>query len=269
MAALKEKVHEIIYEADTPAGKAFDIALFWAIGLSILTVCLDSVASINAEYGELLFIAEWIFTILFTIEYLLRIYSISKPSHYIFSFFGIVDLLATLPTYLSLLFPNTQYLLVIRILRIMRVFRVLKLARFIGEANARGKALRASRHKIIVFLGGVFTVVVIAGALMHLIEGPEAGFTSIPKGIYWTIVTITTVGYGDISPQTPLGQFLSSILMICAYGIIAVPTGIVSVELSKGTGAHKEVSNSACRGCGKEGHAGDAVYCKYCGEKLV
>ncbi|MCB0331592.1 MAG: ion transporter [Bdellovibrionales bacterium] len=264
---LRQKIHEVIFEADTPAGRLFDVVLLWAIALSVAVVCLDSVESYRTQYGDLIRIFEWVFTILFTAEYLLRLYSVTRPAKYALSFFGIVDLLSILPTFLSLFIVNSQYLLVIRILRLMRIFRVLKLARYLGEADTLSRALTASRHKITVFLGAVFGTVVIAGALMHLIEGAESGFTSIPKGIYWAVVTITTVGYGDISPITPLGQFLSSILMICGYGIIAVPTGIVSVELSRAQ-EHHHIDQRSCHACSREGHDNDAVFCKFCGERI-
>ncbi|MEM6645703.1 MAG: ion transporter [Bacteroidota bacterium] len=264
---VRQRTHDIIFGADTPAGKAFDVALIIAIVMSVAAVMLESIAHIAADYGPLLRVAEWGFTILFTIEYALRIYAVAKPRTYIFSFFGVVDLLAILPTYLSLLLPGTQYLLVIRLLRILRVFRVLKLVQFLEEAQLLKEALRASSRKITVFMFTVVTLVVIVGSLMYLIESPETGFTSIPRSIYWAIVTLTTVGYGDISPQTDLGQFLASIVMILGYAIIAVPTGIVTVELTR---AERESMASArsCSACASTGHAPDAVYCKYCGDEL-
>ncbi|MBT8369781.1 MAG: ion transporter [Deltaproteobacteria bacterium] len=263
---LRAKLHEVIFEADTPAGKLFDVLLIVSIVLSVVMVMLDSVSSIQQTYGRLLLLGEWIFTILFTIEYILRLSSIGRPLAYATSFFGVVDLLAVLPTYLSIFFPGTQYFLVIRILRVLRIFRVLKLVQYLGEARLLMQALRASRRKITVFLFAVFTLVIIFGALMYLIEDPDAGFTSIPKSIYWAIVTMTTVGYGDISPQTSFGQAVSAIIMIIGYGIIAVPTGIVTAELSKYF--KKSVSTQACPQCSAEGHDTDAAYCKYCGAEL-
>ncbi len=259
-------LHEIIFEADTPAGKWFDVLLIWSILLSVAAVLLDSVASIRGEHARLLYGVEWFFTILFTVEYLLRLISIGRPVKYAVSFFGVVDLLSILPTYLSLLLPASKYLIVIRILRILRVFRVLKLAQYVREANLLMRALRASRRKIFVFLYTVVTMVIVFGALIYLIEGEENGFTSIPRSIYWAIVTMTTVGYGDISPQTGIGQMVASVIMILGYGIIAVPTGIVTVELSHAVG--EEISTQACPECSAEGHDPDAVHCKYCGAKL-
>jgi voltage-gated potassium channel len=259
-------LHEIIFEADTPAGKWFDVLLIWSILLSVAAVLLDSVASIRSDHGGLLYGIEWFFTILFTVEYLLRLVSVGRPIKYAVSFYGIVDLLSIVPTYLTLLFPASKYLIVIRILRILRVFRVLKLVQYVREANVLMRALRASRRKIFVFLYTVLTLVIVFGALIYLIEGEENGFTSIPRSVYWAIVTMTTVGYGDISPQTGIGQMVASVIMILGYGIIAVPTGIVTVELSHALG--EEVSTQACPECGAEGHDPDAVHCKYCGAKL-
>ena len=263
---LQNTIHEIIFEADTPAGKAFDVALLVLIILSVVAVMLESTKTIEVRYGDLLRTFEWIVTIIFTIEYVLRLYCVGKPARYARSFFGIVDLLAILPTYLSVIIPGAQSLLVIRALRLLRVFRVLKLAHFVGEASELRAALQASARKIIVFLGAVLTIVVIVGSLMYLIEGEENGFTSIPVSIYWAIVTMTTVGYGDIAPQTPLGKILASAIMIMGYGIIAVPTGIVSVELAGVT--RRRITTQACPECGAGGHDGDAVHCKYCGGKI-
>ena len=263
---VRATLHEIIFEADTPAGKAFDVSLMVLIILSVIAVMLESTASVAARYGEYLRAFEWIVTILFTIEYILRLYCVGRPVRYARSFFGIVDLLAILPTYLSLIIPGTQSLLVIRALRLLRVFRVLKLAHFVGEARELRAALRASARKIIVFLGAVLTIVIIVGSMMYLIEGEANGFTSIPTSIYWAIVTMTTVGYGDIAPQTALGKILASIIMIMGYGIIAVPTGIVSVELAGVV--RKRITTQACPDCGAGGHAIDAVHCKFCGAKL-
>ncbi len=229
----KEHLFQIIFKSDTPAGKGFDIALLIAIVLSILTVMMESVQSFNARYGQLIKLLEWIFTAFFTIEYILRIYCARSRRGYMLSFYGLVDLISILPTYLSLIVAGSQYVLIVRSLRLLRVFRVLKLYHFLGEAQVLGKALRQSAAKIIVFIGTVVTLIFIVGSMMYLIEGPENGFTSIPTSIYWAIVTLTTVGYGDIAPQTIPGQLLASIVMIMGYGIIAVPTGIVSVELGK------------------------------------
>ena len=261
------KIHEIIFEADTPLGKAFDIGLILTILASVVVVMLDSVDEVRMEYGEALKIAEWYFTIAFTIEYFLRLLTVGNSWAYARSFFGVIDLLAIIPTYISVFLPGTQYLLVIRLLRILRVFRVLKLVKFLSEANMLRRALYASRRKIFVFLYTVLILVVIMGSLMYLIEDRESGFTSIPRSVYWAIVTITTVGYGDIAPQTNIGQMLAAILMIMGYAIIAVPTGIVTVELSRSLGSG-ELTTHTCHHCSGEGHDFDAVYCKYCGEKL-
>jgi len=262
----RARIHEIIFEADTPAGKAFDVSLMVLIILSVVAVMLESTTTVAARYGQWLRTFEWFVTILFTIEYLLRLYCVGKPARYARSFFGVVDLLAILPTYLSFIIPGAQSLLVIRALRLLRVFRVLKLAHFVGEASELREALRASARKIIVFLGAVLTIVVIVGSMMYLIEGEANGFTSIPVSIYWAVVTMTTVGYGDIAPQTALGKILASAIMIMGYGIIAVPTGIVSVELAGVT--RKKITTQACPECGAGGHDLDAVHCKYCGAKI-
>jgi voltage-gated potassium channel len=240
----RQNAYVVIFGHLTPAGKQFDILLLWAILLSVLVVMLESVVSINAEFGQFFRIAEWFFTILFTIEYLMRIYCTQRPKHYIFSFFGIVDLLAILPTYLSLVLVGGQYFVVIRGLRLLRAFRVLKMTQYLGEAEVLVRALSAARPKITVFIFAVLTLVTIIGALMHLIEGPENGFTSIPRSVYWAIVTLTTVGYGDIAPQTVLGQSLAALVMIMGYAILAVPTGIVSVEISQATKDAEKLSNS-------------------------
>ncbi len=262
----RQKLHTIIFEADTAGGKVFDVALLVLILVSIIVVMLESVAGIRTTHGPALRAVEWIITALFTVEYVIRLITVTRPLKYATSFFGIVDLLAIIPTYLSLLITGTQSLLVIRALRLLRVFRVLKLAHFVGEARLLRTALMGSLKKIIVFLGAVLTVVLIVGAAMYLIEGEENGFTSIPQSIYWAIVTMTTVGYGDIAPQTVLGKILASLLMITGYGIIAVPTGIVTVELA---GAQKKaITTQACPSCSAEGHDLDARHCKYCGELL-
>ena len=229
----KANLHKIIYEADTPAGRRFDIALIIVILFSIVLVMLESVESINAKYHNFLNIAEWTITVLFTLEYITRILIIKKPAKYIFSFYGIIDLLATIPKYVSLIFVGTQALVALRALRLLRVFRILKLARYLGASNTLISALKASRTKIAVFLLSIFILTIILGTIMYLIEGPKNGFTSIPYSMYWAIVTLTTVGYGDISPQTPIGQFIASIVMVLGYGIIAVPTGILTSEMTK------------------------------------
>jgi voltage-gated potassium channel len=266
MPSIRDRLHEIIFEADTPAGKAFDVSLMVLIILSVVAVMLESTSTVAARYGQWLRTFEWFVTILFTIEYLLRLYCVGKPARYARSFFGVVDLLAILPTYLSFIIPGAQSLLVIRALRLLRVFRVLKLAHFVGEASELRSALRASARKIIVFLGAVLTIVVIVGSMMYLIEGEANGFTSIPVSIYWAIVTMTTVGYGDIAPQTARGKILAAAIMIMGYGIIAVPTGIVSVELAGVS--RKKVTTQACPECGGGGHAHDAIHCKFCGAKI-
>jgi voltage-gated potassium channel len=264
---VRRRLHEIIFEADTPAGKLFDVLLIICILVSVTLVMLDSVSPMSDAWGEVLYLSEWFFTLLFTIEYILRLISAGRPVLYATSFFGIVDLLAILPTYFSMFFPDSQYLLVIRILRVLRIFRVFKLVQYLSEARLLMQALRASRRKIIVFLFTVFTLVVIFGSLMYLIEDPANGFTSIPRSIYWAIVTLTTVGYGDISPKTNIGQALAALIMVIGYAIIAVPTGIVTVELSHAF--KKRFSSQACPDCSAEGHDSDATHCKYCGAKLL
>lgn len=262
----KQNLYKIIFEADTPGGKAFDIILLISIILSVIVVLLDSVAGFHAKFGKFLFISEWIFTILFTVEYVFRIITSLNSRKYIFSFYGIIDLLAILPTYLSLVFAGTQYLMVIRILRLLRVFRILKLDRYIGASGFLLSALKNSRHKIAVFIGTVLTIVVIMGSAMYLIEGPENGFTNIPESIYWAIVTLTTVGYGDIAPVTFSGKVLASFIMILGFSIIAVPTGIITVEMSQIHAQSKKTKT--CINCNKSGHDEDAEFCKYCGNPL-
>lgn len=264
----RHRAHEIIFEADTPLGKAFDVVLLVLILASVLAVMLESVSSIRVHYGRELYIAEWVFTILFTIEYVLRLASVKKPLSYAKSMFGIVDLLAILPTYLSFLVPGAQSLLVIRSLRLLRVFRILKLGRYVDESHVLVTALRASRQKIIVFLTAVVTLVLLVGAAMYLIEGAESGFTSIPQSVYWAIVTMTTVGYGDVAPQTVIGKILASIVMILGYGIIAVPTGIVTAELTRVKPTRDLMSTRCCPSCAAEGHDTNATFCKFCGHKL-
>jgi voltage-gated potassium channel len=264
-AQWRDNLHAVIFEAETPSGKWFDILLIASILISVFTVMLDSVTSINLRFGAFLTAVEWFFTIVFSIEYILRLICVGRPFLYATSFFGVVDLMAIIPTYMSLFLPGSEYLIVVRILRILRIFRVLKLVQYLGEAIILMKALRASSRKIVVFLFTVLTLVIILGSLMYLIEGAEHGFTSIPRSIYWAIVTLTTVGYGDISPQTNIGQLLASFIMILGYSIIAVPTGIVTVELSQ---VSSRKTTRSCRECSAEGHDIDAEFCKYCGAKL-
>jgi voltage-gated potassium channel len=266
---LREKLHQVIFEADTPMGKLFDILLLVFIMLSVFIVAMDSVPSIRQDYSSLFYFLEWFFTLAFSIEYALRIYTVKKPfKNYIFTFYGIIDLLAILPTYLSLFIVGSQYLMIIRIFRMIRVFRILKLGRFIGATELLRESFMASRHKILVFLEVVLTVVFLMGSLMYLIEGPESGFTSIPRGIYWAIVTLTTVGYGDIAPVTVLGQFIASVVMILGYAIIAVPTGIITVEMQKAEQKHHPLNTQVCSNCYLDEHDDDALFCKRCGTKL-
>lgn len=267
MAPWRRRVHEIVFEADTAAGKLFDVFLITAIVISVTVVMLDSVTTIHDRYGQELLVLEWAFTILFTAEYVVRLISVQNARRYVTSFFGVVDLLAILPTYLSVLMPGSQSLLVIRTLRLLRVFRVFKLASYVKEGDFLMAALRASRAKITVFVSSILSIAVVVGSLLYLIEGEASGFTSIPRAMYWAIVTMTTVGYGDIAPATTLGQVAAAGLMILGYAIIAVPTGIVSVELAKLNPLSK-VSTQACLVCSREGHDRDASYCKYCGSAL-
>lgn len=262
---LKKKIHDVIFQSDTPAGRLFDLILLCIIVLSILSVVAESVSSFKDKYYVYIRTVEWTCTTFFTIEYVLRVYTIDKPRRYIFSFYGFIDLIAFLPTYLTFLFAETHFLVVVRAFRLLRIFRILKLNRFLAEGNILKKALQNSMHKIVVFLTTVLTMVTIMGTLMYLIEGPTNGFVSIPVSIYWAIVTITTVGYGDVSPQTPLGQFLASILMIMGYGIIAVPTGIVSVEMAKAS----ELAKQKCPACRASIYEANAHFCANCGVNLA
>ena len=265
----QKKLHEVIFEADTLSGKLFDPILLGAILLSVIVVMLESVDEYNERFGAVFTVIEWGLTILFSIEYIVRIISIRKPFSYIFSFYGIIDLLSIVPTYIGPppVGADASSLTVNRTLRLMRGFRNLKVGKNLKEAKTLSKALIASKSKIIVFLGAILTVVTILGTVMYLVETPEDGFTSIPRSIYWAIVTLTTVGYGDIYPVTALGQFIASIVMIMGYAIIAVPTGIVTNELIK-IDKDENISTKACESCSKEGHDKDAIHCKYCGEKL-
>lgn len=263
---VRRRLYAVVFHAETPAGKAFDVVLLAVIVLSVLAVMLESVPTIRAEHGPALLVAEWAFTILFTIEYLLRLYSSPRPLRYARSFFGVIDLLAILPTYASLLLPGSQALIVVRALRLVRIFRVFKLSRYVGESRVLLDALSASRAKITVFLLSVVTMVLVIGAAMYLIEGAESGFTSIPQAVYWAIVTLTTVGYGDIAPATPLGKTLAAIVMILGYGIIAVPTGIVTAELA--ARRERPTATRDCPACGARGHDVDASFCNRCGGRL-
>ncbi|NQU32675.1 MAG: ion transporter [Bacteroidetes bacterium] len=262
---IRKTLRIIIFGTDTKAGKLFDIILLITIAFSVVVVMLNSVNELHDDYGSMFIIVEWVITILFTFEYILRIYTSERPLKYIFSFYGIIDLLSIIPTYISIFVTGTHFLLVIRMLRLMRIFRVLKLGRYINASNTLLIAFSNSRRKILVFLEVVLIIVVITGSMMYLVEGPENGFTSIPKSIYWAIVTITTVGYGDIAPNTILGQTIASILMITGFAIIAVPTSIVGSELVKASGRKK---NLTCKECKKNQHDADALFCDNCGSSL-
>ncbi|MGO3238339.1 MAG: ion transporter [Psychroflexus halocasei] len=262
----KEKLHEIIYEADTRKGKIFDVILLIVIAISIILVMLDSVQSIYDQYHDYFYYAEWIITIIFTIEYILRIICIKKPIKYIFSFYGIVDLLSTLPLYISFFFTTSYALMTLRALRLLRVFRILKITRYIGAGNRLMIALRSSLPKIMIFVFSVVIISFIAGTIMYLVEGPEHGFTSIPVSIYWTIVTLTTVGFGDIHPVTPLGQSIATLIMVLGYGVIAVPTGIVSSEFVQNS--NNQTQTQSCFNCNEKDHLDDAKFCQNCGYSL-
>jgi len=263
---IRKRLYEIIFEADTRAGKLFDIILLVLIIISIILVMLESVKDINNRFAGELKLAEWIITVFFTLEYLLRIYVVNKPVKYIRSFFGIIDLLSILPSFLDLLITGAGGLMVIRAIRLLRIFRILKLSRFVNASSILIQSLKESRQKIAVFLTAVITIVIILGTIMYLVEGEENGFTSIPQSIYWAVVTLTTVGYGDIAPHTVIGKFLASVIMILGYGMIAVPTGIVTVAFSRKE--KHQLSTQVCPNCLTEGHDKDAVFCKYCGQKL-
>lgn len=265
----RDRIHEIIFEADTPTGKRFDIGLMILIVFSVIVVMLESSEEWEAKYSGLFFVLEWIFTIVFTIEYILRLTVTIRPIKYALSFYGIIDLIAILPSYLSFFLVGTQYFVIIRILRLLRVFRVFKLGQFLTEGDQLRRAMIASKNKITVFLFAVTLLVILIGSVMYLIEGGQNdGFSSIPRAVYWAIVTLTTVGYGDITPQTDIGQFLSAIVMILGYAIIAVPTGIVSSEMFGQSAEKRKTNTQVCRYCAKEGHDDDATYCKFCGGRL-
>jgi len=274
----RKRLHDIIYEADTPAGKIFDILLLILILASIALVMLESVKSIDAKYHNIFEIGEWIITIFFTFEYFARIITIKKPKKYIFSFYGLIDFFSTIPQYLAFLFIGSNALLTVRALRLLRIFRILKIARYVGESNKLAKAIKDSKAKVSIFLFAVLILCIIAGTLMYMIEGEESGFTSIPVSVYWCIVTLTTVGFGDIAPVTPLGQLIAAIIMIMGYGIIAVPTGIVSAEYAKDLSDNKNIkidgedyvhmNTQSCRNCGTKKHRDDALHCHQCGSSL-
>jgi voltage-gated potassium channel len=270
LGSRRRQLYHVIFESDTVAGRAFDAVLIALILVSVAAVSLETVAGLPPAVYGVLRAFEWGLTLVFTLEYVLRLVAVRRPVAYAASFYGVIDLLAILPTYVSLIFPGTQVLLVVRILRLLRVFRVLKLSRFLTEARQLGDALRASARKITVFLVTVSTLVVVIGTLMYVIEGAAHGFTSIPRSMYWAVVTLTTVGYGDISPKTPVGQTLASLVMILGYGIIAVPTGIVTAELTVGSraGAAAPGPQRPCPGCGASDHAADARFCRHCGAEL-
>jgi voltage-gated potassium channel len=272
---VKRTLYEVIFESRTPAGKTFDVLLILAILASVAVVMVDSIPGISSQLRQAMWYAEWGFTLAFTVEYALRLWVVRKPSRYARSFFGVVDLLAILPTYVALVFPGAQYLLSIRVLRVLRIFRVLRLAHFVGEANVITRALLASRHKIAIFLFTVVTAVTVLGSLLYIIEGPAAGFDSIPRAVYWAIVTLTTVGYGDIAPDTPLGQGVAALIMLLGYGMIAVPTGIFTVEMGRASApgqeseaARETAAGRECPSCGRRETDPDARFCRYCGEGL-
>ena len=262
----REQIYSVIFGTNTPAGKRFDLILIYTIMLSVVVVIVDSVNALSSEYGIYLKTLEWLFTVLFTVEYVLRIYCSPNPWKYIRSFYGIVDLLSILPAYLGLLYTDISYLLVIRVLRVLRVFRILKLFRYISDANVLLRSLMTARRKILVFFLFVLILAIIFGSLMFIVEGPANGFTSIPRSVYWTVVTITTVGYGDIIPHTVLGQFIATLVMLTGYSIIAVPTGIFTAEIAQEMQRQRTLKD--CQNCHKSGHEVDAEYCRHCGAEL-
>lgn len=264
---LKHHLYVIIFGTHTPAGRAFDISLIVAILASLLVLILESIPNVMTEWSQQLRYIEYSFTALFTLEYLLRLYCSPKPKSYATSFYGVVDLLAILPTYLAIIFPGASFMGVVRLLRVMRIFRILKLVRYLQDSNILLRSLLMARRKILIFFSTVGILVVIFGALIFVIEGPENGFTSIPHSIYWAIVTITTVGYGDMVPQTALGKAIASLTMLLGYSILAVPTGIITAELSNEMNSHKELVK--CPNCNRSGHDSDAIYCKHCASELA
>lgn len=267
---IKQRLYIVIFETDSAGGRLFDLMLLLTIVASVLVVMLDSVNAVRQRYSSLLLAFEILFTALFSLEFLLRVYATPRRREYLGSFFGLIDIVAIVPAYLVIFVPGLQYLRVIRLIRLIRIFRILKLGRYVAEASSLVVALKASRYKITVFLLTVLNIVVIMGTTLYLLEGPERGFTSIPKSVYWAIVTLTTVGYGDIAPSTVLGQAIASLIMIAGYAIIAIPTGIITAELSKGRRADRNHGTAPfCPSCGKSGHESDAHYCKHCGGKLA
>jgi len=264
----RHRLYVIIYEADTPSGKLFDVVLLWVILLSVVLVMLESVEEYNIQYRNFFNVAEWVITVLFTIEYVARIIAVRQPMRYIFSFYGLIDFLSTIPKYVSLLFVGTQVLVALRALRLLRVFRILKLHQYVGESQFLIQALRASRTKITVFLFAIVVICIVLGTVMYVVEDRESGFTSIPKSIYWAIVTLTTVGYGDIAPQSTLGQLIASFIMILGYAIIAIPTGIVTSELTRSQQLGQTFNTQSCPTCSAEGHRADARHCYRCGNPL-
>lgn len=263
---IKQRLYTIIFGHDTPAGRLFDLVLIYSIVISVLVVLLDSLTIVDSDYNVYFKGLEWLFTIFFTIEYGIRIYCSPNRWRYIFSFYGLVDLLSIIPTYLSLYISDASYLLIVRLLRVLRIFRILKLVRYLSEANILGRSLLMSRRKILIFFSVVLVLATIFGSLMFIVEGPENGFTSIPKSIYWTIVTITTVGYGDITPHTVPGQIIATMVMLTGYSIIAVPTGIFTAEISQEIQRQRRLKN--CANCERSGHEADARYCRHCGTQL-
>ena len=267
-ATARLRWRQIIFEHDTRAGLLYDVALIVAIVASVLVVMVDSMPQLGPRLGAALVMLEWAFTLLFTVDYAARLWTAPSARGYALSFYGVIDLISTVPTWLSLVFPAGRFLTVVRILRVLRVFRVLRLATYVREAGVLGRAVIASRHKITVFIFTVVTIVAVVGSLMYMVEGPAHGFTSIPTAMYWAVVTLTTVGYGDISPGTTLGRFLASALMILGYGVIAVPTGIVTMELQKAARASVPGGGPVCTGCGRDRHEADARHCARCGAAL-
>lgn len=264
---LRDRLYQVVFESDTPAGRRFDIVLLCLILASVAVVVVESVPGFAARFGHIFLWLEWAFTALFTAEYALRLIVVRRRMAYATSLFGLVDLLSIMPTWLALIIPGAQSLLVIRGLRLLRVFRILRMAEYVREAQIITQALRASRRKIAVFMGAVLTAVTVIGALMYVVEGPAHGFDSIPRAMYWAVVTLSTVGYGDISPKTPLGQLLASVVMMLGYSVLAVPTGIMTVELAQAARGGARLGQ-ACPGCGREGHDADAAFCKHCGTSL-
>ncbi|MGI2114250.1 ion transporter [Shewanella frigidimarina] len=263
---LKQQLRSVIFGTETPAGKRFDITLMVCIVLSVILIFIDTIEHINSQYGDYISIAEWTFTVFFTVEYILRLYCSLNRLHYARSFFGVVDLVSILPSYLGLIFPGANVALALRVLRLFRVFRVLKLLRYLSDDNLLIKAMMQSSRKVFIFFFSVSLIIMVLSVVMYVVEGPNNGFTSIPKSMYWTVVTITTVGYGDITPQTPLGQGIAALTMLIGYSIIAIPTGILTAEISHEMVRTRDLRK--CSNCGKKGHDNDAEYCNHCGSEL-